>query len=79
MRASIGVDGANLADDEPPRSMLRNADIAMYTAKSNGKNRIETFEPEMHAAAMTRLACAAISSVRWSATSSSSSTSPSSA
>ena len=28
----------------------------MYTAKANGKNRIEVFEPGMHAAALARLA-----------------------
>ncbi len=55
VRASIGVTVRSTAD-ETPEDMLRNADIAMYTAKSNGKNRIETFQPEMHAAAMTRLA-----------------------
>ena len=28
----------------------------MYTAKANGKNRIEVFEPRMHEAALARLA-----------------------
>ena len=54
VRASVGVT-VRISTDETPEDMLRNADIAMYTAKSNGKNRIETYQPEMHAAAMTRL------------------------
>jgi EAL domain-containing protein (putative c-di-GMP-specific phosphodiesterase class I) len=36
-------------------SLLRNADVAMYMAKSGGKNRYQIFEPAMHAAAMARL------------------------
>jgi diguanylate cyclase (GGDEF)-like protein/PAS domain S-box-containing protein len=35
--------------------LLRNADLAMYTAKSRGKGRYEIFEPEMHAIAVRRL------------------------
>jgi predicted signal transduction protein with EAL and GGDEF domain len=35
--------------------LLRNADLAMYTAKSRGKGRYEIFEPEMHATAVRRL------------------------
>src|SRR6185295_18440767 len=36
--------------------LLRDADVAMYAAKANGKDRIETFEPSMHAAALDRMA-----------------------
>jgi len=54
VRASVGVAVASspghTADD-----LLRNADIAMYTAKTNGKNRIEVFTPSMHEAAVARL------------------------
>ena len=32
--------------------LLRNADLAMYVAKSKGKGVFEVFEPEMHAAAL---------------------------
>src|SRR5262249_1895820 len=39
-----------------PEELLRNADASMYMAKSHGKNRIEAFEPSMHAAALARLA-----------------------
>ena len=55
MHASIGVAvavGARATAEE----LLRNADVSMYTAKNNGKNRVEVYEPRMHAAAMARLA-----------------------
>ncbi|HEY7023336.1 MAG TPA: bifunctional diguanylate cyclase/phosphodiesterase [Candidatus Limnocylindrales bacterium] len=55
VRASIGVT-VRTSEDETPEDMLRNADIAMYTAKTNGKNRVEAYQPEMHAAATARLA-----------------------
>ncbi len=51
--ASIGI-----ALDEPgiPRDqLLRNADLAMYTAKGLGKNRYEVYAPEMHSTAVDRL------------------------
>jgi diguanylate cyclase (GGDEF)-like protein/PAS domain S-box-containing protein len=35
--------------------LLRNADLAMYLAKSNGKDRIEEFHDEMHVAVVERL------------------------
>ncbi len=50
---SIGIaaarTGTELADE-----LLRNADVAMYTAKDMGKNRVATFEPTMHAAIVAR-------------------------
>ena len=39
------------ADDESADELVRNADVAMYLAKSHGKGRFEVFEPSMHAAA----------------------------
>ena len=39
-----------------PDELLRNADLAMYTAKANGKGCIEMFEPAMHHRAVDRLA-----------------------
>jgi diguanylate cyclase (GGDEF)-like protein/PAS domain S-box-containing protein len=51
--ASIGIaygSAGACADD-----MLRNADLAMYTAKGNGKNCVSVFANEMHMAAVERL------------------------
>jgi diguanylate cyclase (GGDEF)-like protein/PAS domain S-box-containing protein len=55
VRASIGVSVWN-GGDETAQDLIRNADMSMYTAKANGKNRIEVFEPRMHEAALARLA-----------------------
>jgi diguanylate cyclase (GGDEF)-like protein/PAS domain S-box-containing protein len=55
VRASIGI-ATTRSRDYTADEVLRNADVAMYTAKSNGKNRLEVFEPGMHAAALNRLA-----------------------
>ena len=55
VHASVGVAMATSAK-ETPEDLLRNADASMYMAKSRGKNRIEVFEPSMHAAALSRLA-----------------------
>lgn len=51
--ASIGIayGAAGMAVDE----LLRNADLAMYTAKSAGKARHQVFADEMHRAAVERL------------------------
>ena len=51
--ASIGItfDVPGITSDQ----LLRNADLAMYTAKERGKNRFEKFENEMHTAVMARL------------------------
>lgn len=53
-RASIGiavcsVDGSSAVD------LLRDADVAMYVAKSDGKGRSQVFEAEMHRALLDRL------------------------
>jgi diguanylate cyclase (GGDEF)-like protein/PAS domain S-box-containing protein len=55
VRASVGLSVWN-ATEETAEDLIRNADMSMYTAKANGKNRIEVFEPHMHAAALARLA-----------------------
>ncbi|MEY2454374.1 MAG: hypothetical protein QOD92_3948 [Acidimicrobiaceae bacterium] len=51
--ASIGVafDAPGAGTDQ----LLRNADLAMYTAKLRGRGRCQVFEPEMHTAAVERL------------------------
>ena len=51
--ASIGI--ASRVDLESPDELLRNADVAMYIAKTRGKGRYVLFEPHMHAAALERL------------------------
>jgi EAL domain-containing protein (putative c-di-GMP-specific phosphodiesterase class I) len=51
--ASVGIafGSAGTGADQ----LLRNADLAMYTAKRRGKGRAQVFEPAMHAAAVERL------------------------
>ncbi len=51
--ASIGI-AASLGNAEHADDMLRNADVAMYTAKQAGKNRFAVFDPTMHAAIVAR-------------------------
>lgn len=51
--ASIGIAAAR-ADTEQADEVLRNADVAMYTAKASGKNRVAVFEPTMHASLVER-------------------------
>ena len=45
--ASIGI-ATSLAGRESPDELLRNADVAMYMAKSKGKNQYAIFEDAMH-------------------------------
>jgi diguanylate cyclase (GGDEF)-like protein/PAS domain S-box-containing protein len=52
--ASVGL--ALAAGDDDADELLRNADLAMYRAKALGKGRCEVFEPDMHAAALERMA-----------------------
>ncbi len=57
VRASIGISAAE-ADHRGPdavATLLRNADVAMYSAKSDGGGRWRRFEPAMHDAARNRL------------------------
>jgi diguanylate cyclase (GGDEF)-like protein/PAS domain S-box-containing protein len=55
--ASVGIATAEAASSngEAASDLLRNADMAMYTAKSRGKARYELFEQRMHREAMERL------------------------
>jgi len=56
--ASIGIAAARLGTEHADE-LLRNADVAMYTAKESGKNRVSVFEPTMHAAIVERHALSA--------------------
>jgi diguanylate cyclase (GGDEF)-like protein len=51
---SIGIVLGTPGDDHPDE-LLRNADLAMYRAKVNGKARFEIFDQSMNADAMERL------------------------
>jgi len=51
---SIGIAMSNTAYEEP-EDMLRDADTAMYRAKSLGKARFEVFDADMRASVMARL------------------------
>ena len=53
VRASIGV-AAGRPGVETAGDLLRNADVAMYSAKARGKGRVVVFEPSMHDAVMAR-------------------------
>lgn len=51
--ASIGIASAR-GSDQTTEEVLRNADVAMYMAKANGKARFAIFDPGMHAAIRER-------------------------
>jgi diguanylate cyclase (GGDEF)-like protein len=53
LSGSVGVAASRLGTERADE-LLRNADVAMYTAKSKGKNRVAVFEPTMHAAIVAR-------------------------
>ncbi len=50
---SIGI--ADVSHGDTPDEILRNADLAMYFAKSRAKGRFAIYEREMHAEVMNRL------------------------
>jgi diguanylate cyclase (GGDEF)-like protein/PAS domain S-box-containing protein len=50
---SIGIVIGNT--DSTSEQLLRDADLAMYRAKENGKNRFEEFKDQMHVAVVERL------------------------
>jgi diguanylate cyclase (GGDEF)-like protein len=51
--ASIGIAVAR-DETQRPDELLRNADVAMYTAKGEGKSRFAVFDPTVHAALVAR-------------------------
>lgn len=51
---SIGI-AASADEDAGSEALLRNADLAMYLAKSQGKGKYVIFEPKMHDALMERI------------------------
>jgi diguanylate cyclase (GGDEF)-like protein/PAS domain S-box-containing protein len=51
--ASIGI--ARTFPGDTSDELVRNADVAMYIAKTRGKGRYVMFEPQMHSAALERL------------------------
>jgi diguanylate cyclase (GGDEF)-like protein len=51
--ASIGL--ARPGADDDAESTLRNADLALYRAKANGRDRVAVYKPEMHSTAVRRL------------------------
>jgi diguanylate cyclase (GGDEF)-like protein/PAS domain S-box-containing protein len=53
LTGSIGIALSETGEDAD--ELLRNADVAMYTAKSAGKSQFRVFEPAMHHAALRRL------------------------
>jgi diguanylate cyclase (GGDEF)-like protein/PAS domain S-box-containing protein len=60
VRASLGIavaDGEadHTRGEDGAEELLRNADVAMYMAKENGKGRYQVFEPAMHETALKRL------------------------
>ena len=52
VRASIGVALGNA--DTSAVELLRNADVAMYSAKAQGKGTVDVFNPHMHAEVIAR-------------------------
>jgi diguanylate cyclase (GGDEF)-like protein/PAS domain S-box-containing protein len=51
--ASVGIARASV--DQAAEDLIRNADLAMYLAKSRGRGQTALFEPAMHTVAVTRL------------------------
>ena len=54
VRASVGIAIAH-RPQESPDDLLRDADLAMYVAKRNGKGRFEMYRPKMHEDALRLL------------------------
>ena len=55
IRASVGIAETDGSGVEDAATLLRDADLAMYAAKSHGKGRYARFEPEMRDALLERV------------------------
>jgi diguanylate cyclase (GGDEF)-like protein/PAS domain S-box-containing protein len=55
MRASLGIAIVEADAPQGTEEVLRNADVAMYMAKADGKGRYQIFEPTMHNSVLKRL------------------------
>jgi diguanylate cyclase (GGDEF)-like protein/PAS domain S-box-containing protein len=55
VRTSIGIAIVGDGEESSPAELLRNADVAMYIAKRDGKGGYRVFEAAMHAEALERL------------------------
>lgn len=53
--ASIGIAHTNGGSEASSETLLRNADVAMYSAKGSGRGLFRLFEPKMHTALVERL------------------------
>jgi EAL domain-containing protein (putative c-di-GMP-specific phosphodiesterase class I) len=54
LRASIGVAGSDTVASRDPKDLVHSADLAMYTAKNSGKNRIARYDANAEQAARER-------------------------
>jgi diguanylate cyclase (GGDEF)-like protein len=55
VRVGVSIGYAMGTAEEDASALLRNADLAMYQAKSSGKNRSEQFRAELHVQNLARL------------------------
>ncbi len=55
VRASLGIAIVEADAIQGTEEVLRNADVAMYMAKAEGKGRYQIFEPTMHSSVLKRL------------------------
>ncbi len=54
VRASIGVAGSDTVGSRDPKDLVRSADLAMYVAKSSGKNQIARYDANAEQAVRER-------------------------
>src|SRR5581483_7335768 len=56
VRASLGIAfGDGRRGPQATADLMRNADVAMYMAKAQGKSRCEVYQPTMHKTMLERL------------------------